>query len=138
MRSSIALARFLGIWAASGDEIGHIVALVGAYGLARFSGLRRQHLDARLTFSHAGGVGQPVVDHQPIEILHQRMAHVIRQRLGILALGIEQRIRVGKAFMGIVGARAAAEVGKLTSRLLVEPLDGGGGLFMGTKRLCEA
>ena len=104
MRAHVDRAQFL-------DEIGRIVALVGAQrDGARASGEIFDHVERRQPLGMARDTRQPSIDNQTRAVLHQPMADEAELRLHSRSLAVQSGVRVGRAAMRLVGALLAAKI----------------------------
>lgn len=94
------------------DEVGGIVALVGADGdaPAGLAGDALEHRQGGEALGRAGGARQLGIDDEPVAVLHERVPHEAEHRAGAEALAEQPGVRVGGRGMRLVRAALAAEV----------------------------
>ena len=64
----------------------------------------------RPPFRRAGGPRHASAPDQAGAVLHQRMAQVTEPAFATVALAVQPGVRIGRAFMALVGALLAAKV----------------------------
>ena len=89
------------------DELRHVISLIRAEGDAAGAPAPVEHHQGRLPLRRAGGLGECCIDHQPVAVLHQGMAHEAQAAALAIALAVEPGVGVGGGGVGRVGALLA-------------------------------
>ncbi len=93
------------------DKRGHVIGLVRAQGEPVIAGaMAVDQLKRSVAFRRPRGDRHAPANHKAVAVLHQSVAHEGQLAFPAIALAVETRIRIGAAFMGLVGALLAVKV----------------------------
>ena len=93
------------------DECRHVIGLVRAQRAPALAGtVAVDQLKGGFAFRRARRDRHVPADHQTVAVLHQRMPHETQPAFPAIALAVKPGVRVGRAFMGLVGPLLAMKI----------------------------